>query len=83
MVKITPSSTSVRPASGLDSFETLLVFVFVYEGEYGALAIIIGTKEFVRKEQIQKNPTYFLLGTLVNVSVALVFALTARNLLTR
>jgi len=64
-------------------FETLLVFVFVYEGEYGALAIIIGAKEFVRKEQIQKNPTYYLLGTLVNVSVALVFALIARNLLTR
>lgn len=59
-------------------FETLLVFVFVYESEYGALAIIIGAKEFVRKEKIQKNPSYYLLGTLINVSIALLFALLAR-----
>lgn len=61
--------------------ETLLVFAFVYEGEYGALAIIIGAKEFVRKENIQKNPSYYLLGTLINVSVALIFALVAKSLI--
>ena len=60
--------------------ETLLVFAFVYAGEYGALAIIIGAKEFVRKENIQENPSYYLLGTLVNVSIALVFALVVKAL---
>ena len=58
-------------------FETLLVFTFVYKGEYGALAIIIGAKQIVRKEKIAENPSYFLLGTLINVSVALIFALIA------
>ncbi|RMF64355.1 MAG: hypothetical protein D6743_09415 [Calditrichaeota bacterium] len=61
-------------------FETLLVFVFVYEGDYGALAIIIGAKEFVRKQKIEENPSYYLLGTLINVSIALLLALVARNL---
>lgn len=60
--------------------ETLLVFAFVYAGEYGAMAIIIGAKQFVRKENIQKNPSYYLLGTLINVSVALIFALIAKAL---
>ncbi len=61
--------------------ETLLVFVFVYAEELGALAIIIGAKEFVRKENIQKDPSYYLLGTLINVSVALVFAVTVKALI--
>ncbi len=61
--------------------ETLLVFTFVYKGEYGALAIIIGAKQFVRKENIQKNPSYYLLGTLINISLALLFALWAKALI--
>jgi len=49
--------------------------------EYSALAIIIGAKAFVRKEQIQKNPAFYLLGTLVNVSSAVLFGLLAVRLL--
>lgn len=60
--------------------ETLLVFVLVYQVEYGALAIIIGAKEFVRREKIQEQPSYYLLGTLVNLSVAVLFALLAKAL---
>ncbi len=62
--------------------ETLLVFAFVNAGEYGALAIIMGAKGIVRKENIQDNPSYYLLGNLINVSVALVFAVTAKTLIT-
>ena len=57
--------------------ETLMVFVLVSRGEYGALAIIIGAKEFVRRDKIQNNPSYYLLGTLVNLSLAVLFALVA------
>ncbi len=60
-------------------FETLLVFTFVCQEQYGALAIIIGAKQIVRKEKIEENPSYYLLGTLVNVSIALLFALIART----
>jgi hypothetical protein len=59
--------------------ETLLVFVLVGEGEFSALAIIFGAKEFVRKEKTQSNPSYYLLGTLVNLSFAVLFALTAKK----
>ncbi|MFQ5865252.1 MAG: hypothetical protein ACE5IW_08510 [bacterium] len=57
--------------------ETLLIFAFVYAEELGGLAIIIGAKEFVRKEKIREYPSYFLLGTLINFSIALIFALIA------
>ena len=58
--------------------ETLLIFVLVFAGEYSALAIIVGAKEFVRSEKIQSNPSYYLLGTLANLSIAVLFALTAK-----
>jgi hypothetical protein len=59
-------------------FETLLVFVLVVQAEFSALAIIIGAKEFVRKDQIVENPSYYLLGTLVNLSVAVLSVLAAK-----
>ncbi len=55
-------------------FETLIIFSFVYAGEYGALAIIMGAKEFVRKEKIAENASYYLLGTLINLAIAVLFA---------
>jgi len=68
------------PSSGfwIGFFETVLVFVFVIEHEYSALAIIIAAKEFVRKEKIAEDPVYYLLGTLCNISIAILFALLAR-----
>ena len=58
--------------------ETVLAFVFVFHGEFGALAIIFAAKEFVRKEAVAKDPAYFLLGTLANLAIAVVFALIAQ-----
>jgi hypothetical protein len=82
-----PESTSTRVfdlrSTGfwIGFFETLLVFVLVYHAEFAALAIIIGAKEFVRKDQIVQNPSYYLLGTLVNLSVAVLAALSAKAIL--
>jgi len=39
--------------------------------EFGGLALIFGAKEFVRKEEIKRDPTYYLLGTVVNFAAAL------------
>jgi hypothetical protein len=58
-------------------FETLLIFMFVAQNEYGALAIVMAAKEFVRKEKVAENAAYYLLGTLINLSVAVLFALIA------
>jgi len=79
-----PESTSKRAfdlrSTGfwIGFFETLLVFVLVFQAEFSALAIIIGAKEFVRKDQIVDNPSYYLLGTLVNLSVAVLSVLAAK-----
>ena len=54
--------------------ETLLIFILVYKNEFSALAIIFAAKEFVRKEKIIENPSYYLLGTFVNVALAMLFA---------
>lgn len=62
--------------------ETLIIFLLVSADEYGALAIILGAKEFVRKEKIQANASYYLLGTLVNVAVALLCVRIAMTLVT-
>lgn len=53
-------------------FEHIIIFIFVANKEFSALAIIFGAKEFVRKEDIVKNPAYYLLGTLLNFGIALI-----------
>jgi len=84
-----PESSSKRPFDlrsvgfWIGFFETIMVFALVYQTEYGALAIIVGAKEFVRKEKIQKDAAYYLLGTLINVSVAILFALLAKNIISK
>ncbi len=61
--------------------EVALVFPLVYYKEFGALAIIFGAKEYVRKERIQKDPSHYLLGTLVNLSIAVLMALLAERVI--
>lgn len=58
--------------------ETFLIFTLVFAEAFNALAIIIGAKQFVRSEKIKELPSYYLLGTLVNLCVAVFFALVAR-----
>ena len=60
--------------------EVAIVFPLICHSEYGALAIIFGAKEYVQKEKIQKNPARYLLGTLANLALAIVFALWAKSL---
>lgn len=52
-------------------FETLIIFVFVLNKEFAGLALIFGAKEFVRKEKIKDDPTYYLLGTVMNFGISL------------
>jgi hypothetical protein len=53
-------------------FETIIIFVFVLNKEFSGLALIFGAKEFVRKEEIIKDPAYYLLGTLINLGISIV-----------
>lgn len=58
--------------------EVFLIFILVFADAFSALAIIIGAKQFVRNEKIKENPSYYLLGTLANLSIAIMFALLAK-----
>lgn len=61
--------------------ETILIFILVFAGAFSALAIIIGAKQFVRNEKINLIPSYYLLGTLANLCIAVLFALLAKYFL--
>jgi len=63
-----------RLDSGLGSAKLCWSSLLCAKEEFNALAIIVGAKEFVRKEKLQQNPPCYLLGTLVNLSVAVLFA---------
>jgi hypothetical protein len=52
-------------------FETLIIFVFVINKEFAGLALIFGAKEFVRRDKIITDPTYYLLGTVMNFGISL------------
>ena len=62
-------------------FEHVIIFVFVMNREFSALAIIFGAKEFVRKEEIKANPAYYLLGTLINFGIALIMVEVVQEIL--
>ncbi len=76
--RLTPGDSSAKGSKAVGFWigfcETLLIFLFVTAGQYGALAIIMGAKEFVRKEKIQEDASYYLLGTLVNLTLAILAA---------
>jgi hypothetical protein len=59
--------------------EFILILFFVILNEYTAIAVIFAAKELVRIEDIKKNPTYFLLGTLLNVTLSILSALSFKT----
>ncbi|MEL6258170.1 MAG: hypothetical protein AAFQ67_03825 [Pseudomonadota bacterium] len=58
--------------------ETFLVFTLVFADAFSALAIIVGAKQFVRNEKIKSNPSYYLLGTLANLCIAILAAVSVK-----
>jgi hypothetical protein len=64
-------------------FETMLIFVFIIEREYSALAIIVAAKQYVRKDSYKDDPEYYLLGTMSNLAIAVLLAIIARHLIRR
>lgn len=61
--------------------EHFLIVTFIILGEYAAFALIIAAKEIVRTEKIKTRPNYYLLGTLLSISFAVLFGLIARLLI--
>jgi hypothetical protein len=60
--------------------ENLLVFTLVFMGEYEGLGLVMAAKSIGRMEDIKKNPSWYLGGTLVNVTWSMFMGLLARAL---
>lgn len=52
--------------------ENVLIVLLMFLQAYTALAIIFTAKTIIRKEDIQKNSMYFLVGTMINVTYSIV-----------
>lgn len=53
--------------------EHFLIVTFVLMKEYTAIGLIFAAKEIVRSSKIKTNASFFLLGTLLSVSFAILF----------
>jgi hypothetical protein len=68
------------PSTGfwIGFFETIPTLIFVIEREYTAVAILLGAKLLIGKFLGSRRPTHYLVGTLCNFSVAMLFGILAR-----
>jgi len=61
--------------------EHFLIVTFVLVGEYTAIGLIFAAKELVRSHEIKEKASYYLLGTLLSVSFAILFGLLTKKAL--
>lgn len=61
--------------------EHVLIVTFVLAGEYTAIGLIFAAKELVRADKVRERPSYYLLGTLLNLALAVLFGTLTRLLL--
>jgi hypothetical protein len=68
------------PSTGfwIGFFETIPVLIFVVEREYTAVAILLAAKLLMGKTLMRGHPTHYLVGTLCNFSIAILFGILAR-----
>jgi hypothetical protein len=69
------------PGAVIGKCENILSLTFILAGEATGLALIFAAKSIVRKDEIQKNPSYYLGGTLVNLVWAVLVGFAMRAVL--
>jgi hypothetical protein len=55
--------------------EHFLIVTFVLMKEFTAIGFIFAAKEIVRADKIKEKPSYYLLGTLLSISFAILFGI--------
>jgi hypothetical protein len=68
------------PSTGfwIGFFETVPTLIFVVEREYTAVALLLAAKLLIGKTLMTGRPTHYVVGTLCNFSVAILFGILAR-----
>jgi len=81
LLKVDPTiKTDIKPevrrvGRWIGACEHFLIVTFVLVNEYTAIGLIFAAKELVRSHEIKEKASYYLLGTLLSVSFALLFGL--------
>lgn len=70
-----PDPIQVRSGIIIGKCENILILSLMFLSAYTALSLIFTAKAFVRKDDIEKNPVYFLVGTLVNFTYSLMIGM--------
>ena len=60
--------------------ENILIITFILIGEYTALALTFTAKSIVRSKAMQERPEYYLVGTMVNFTFAILMGLLTKIL---
>ena len=67
-------------------FERVLIIIFITTGQFSAIGFLIAAKSVFRfndtREEGNKKAEYFLLGTLISFTLAIVIGLIIKNLIT-
>lgn len=58
--------------------EHFLIVTFVLVNQYTAIGLIFAAKELVRSDKVRERPSYYLLGTLLSMSFAILFGVLTR-----
>jgi len=61
--------------------ENIIILSFILMEAYTALALVVTAKTLIRKEEIEKNEMFFLVGTLTNVSYSVLVGFIMRLLI--
>lgn len=66
------------PGAVIGKCENILVMALVLMGQYEGLGLLFAAKSIARMEQSKENPSYYLGGTLVNVTWSVLVAMLTR-----
>ncbi len=58
--------------------ENIIILCFILMEAYTALALVVTAKTLIRKDEIERNEMYFLVGTLTNVSYSVLIGFIMR-----
>lgn len=61
--------------------ENVIILTLILVNALTALAIVFTAKNIVRKDDIQQNPQFYLLGTLLNFTISLVLGVLLKSAL--
>lgn len=75
-----PTKT-IRDGYLIGKCENTIIFAMVLADAFTGLALVFAAKNLVRKEEIQQNSSFFLVGTMLNFTVTLVIAFVVKYLL--